>query len=167
MTWQQRAREWLEALVGDDEDDVCSAKSVRQTIRAAGAKLALLRAQGQHAAARALCAAVEAAACAGLARLQQERNAALRAGAAGAPLVAAAEAQIGQLETLFATHGFETHLLAPSFEPDELLVGDKDGEAASPQRGVSALRAGALALALLLALSVGLGHDHGVLFAPG
>jgi hypothetical protein len=88
----------------------CTTEDVMQIIPAAAAEVALLAAAGEHAACHALCSAVDEACCGALARLQQERVAALRADAPA--LAAAAETDMANLERLFREHGFEAWALA-------------------------------------------------------
>jgi hypothetical protein len=120
-----------------------SVKAVRQTIKAAGAKLALLRATGRAAAAASLCRAVDASCCAALARLQRERAAALRCGAAAPALAAAAEAQMNRLEQLFFENGFESALLdddpfaAAAITPPAIGIGAPAAAASKGDAGLS------------------------------
>ncbi len=130
-----------------------TADDVKQVIQAAGAKLAALRAAGQHKASHTLCRSVEHATCCALARLQLERDAALRAGVPS--LVAAAEAEMAELERLFHAHGFE------AWVTEQAAPRSKDAPAKlqceREERGVSAGAALCVSLVVLLAASLGLG----------
>jgi hypothetical protein len=129
----------------------CTTEDVAHIIPAAAAQVALLASAGEHAAGHALCGAVEEACCGALARLQQERAAALRADAPA--LAAAADADMADLEQLFREHGFEAWALADRVASHTT--------ASEPQER-SGLHVGfalvaVLALLLLLTFAVGFG----------
>jgi hypothetical protein len=157
--WQQTKRFLHLITVG------ARVKTIDQTahaIKEGGADLAVLRAAGQYHACLLLCRRVEAACCRTLARLQQERDAAVRD--AAPRLAAAAEASMGALERLFREHGFETWILAEGSVQHGL---DRQVPMPSPDEddGVSAGATLVVTVTVLLTVSLAVGLGTNVTLA--